>query len=284
MDLNGVWFVVHRLEFPRPSPAPSPAAASKAAPAAQSKFRVVNAINLYKISHLKKAEAQKRRDAEAKMQQASTDAANAIVAEELKKNPPQQSAEGEVTGPKVIVPSIPRRPEDPTDRYDEAEILLLDVAMPQEIEDSLQKANKAEAGYEPTDKELALLKSSWSTLKPSGRDEYSRLEWKIIAPKFFDEGLKQDEKVRGSKLAITGTWAMIPKPGQADKNIVVYGVRKLSSTKNTGDHVRAIMANSPFPIPIDMKGNFTWYKVGELPKASSTPGPAKAGEPKEGAK
>ena len=64
-------------------------------------------------------------------------------------------------------------------------------------------------------------------------------------------------------IAITGNQKMIPKRGQPNSNIVVYGPTEISDTRLSGGHVRAMMASAPFPIPIEFKGQFTAYKVDE---------------------
>jgi len=313
LNLNGAWFVVQQIEFPAPGPTPAPAAAaagaqgsvepspalatpapgapkeSAARPAPATSpgagpagSRFVTAINLFQIRHWPKVEAQKIRDAEQRMQDASIAKADALLGEERKKSVPMQSESGEVEGaPKVIVPSIPRRPDDATDRFDESEIVLQDVAFPKPIDEALQKANKAQVPWEPTAKDVALLKSAWRKLAPVAKSEYGRGEWKVYGPEHMDEGLQQDEQTRDAKVVISGTLQLMPRPGQPDKLILIYGVRELKEDVLSGGHVRAIMTTAPFPIPIDMKGRFTMYRLGDVPQqaAASAAKPAAAKTP-----
>jgi hypothetical protein len=285
-DLNGVWLVVQHIDFASPSPAatptpegspaaePTPAAspaaeASPAAAAEPGERRVFNVLNLFRIVHLKKPEARRIRELEARMEQASLEKAKAIVAARPKKDIPVLTETGEVEGgPRVLVPEIPRRPDfDPAKlEGDAVEIFLLDVAFPKSIEESAEKANAAQKPYLPSDKDLALLRSTWQDLKPSGRDEYSRIEWKVVAEQFYDENLQTDTTVAGSKFAVTGVQTMIPKPGQPNQNIVVYGAREVGEKVIKGRHVRAMMAGAPFTVPIELKGHFEMYKVAALPE------------------
>jgi hypothetical protein len=288
-SLNGVWLVVSHLEFAKPTPtpgaspaagtdaaavspapAPSPAAAEAAAP-----VRNYNVVNLLKVVHYPKAKAQVLRDADAKMEQASIDKAKAIIAAEQKKSIPVETAAGEIEGAdetKVIVPSVPakRQPSD----GDDIDIYLLDVALPTSIEDAMQKAQRAEKPWTPTAKDLALLKSSWSNLKPSGRDEINKLEWKVVSADKFDEGLQTDPTTKDAKFTITANEEMLPKPNVPKTNILVFGAREIGDGSIAGSHVRAMMAGAPFPLSIEMKGVFKMYKVADLPGTSPGQPPA----------
>lgn len=300
VDLNGVWMVVSEIHTnpPTPTPVSTPAAGSSGAPAAAASPepktsaapaadvgpRVFSVINLWKIKHIKKPDVEKIKEEEAKRQQASVDKANAIIAKEQTAVPVQTETGDVEGGPKVLVAS--NDTIVPAPGGDDVDIALLDVTLPKPIEDSLMKAQQSQKAYVPTDKDRALLRSSWATLKPSKRDEFSRIKWKVVAADQFDSGLKTDDKVRGSKFAITGDQQMIPRPSQPSNNIVVYGFSKVSPTEFSGGHVRAMMATAPFPIPIDMKGAFRMYKIADLPKeASAAPKakPAKDGAAKDGA-
>lgn len=260
-----------------PSSAAEAPGESEPAAAAAAPQRNYNVATLWKIIHLPKPEAQRVRDAEAKMEQASVEKAKALIAEEQKEQKqsiPLETESGEVKGaPKVLVPTVPpkRQPGD----GDDVDIFLLDIEFPKTIQDSLEKAQKAEKPWLPSAKELALLKSSWGRLKPSKRDEYSKIEWKVVAADKFDEGLQMDAATKDAKFAITSDQDMIPKPGVPNKLILVFGAREIGDGIIEGGHVRAMMASAPFPIPIEMKGKFMMYKVTELPKPQTTKAAAK---------
>ena len=297
VDINGVWLVVSEIhQQPQATPTPNVAASPKAsasgaaaAPSPQAAKSpagaessaqpagVFSVLHLFKITHVKKADLEKIKEAEAKRQQAAVDKAMARIAAEQKAAVPAQTESGEVEGgPKVLVPTNDSIVPPPAG--DEVDIALLDVAFPRAIQESLQKAVDSRVRFVPTEKDKALLRSSWSTLKPSGRDEYSKIDWKVVTAEHFDSGLKADEKVKGSVFAITADQKMIPRPGQPTNNIVVFGVRNASDKELSGGHVRAMMASAPFPIPIDMKGAFTMYKIADLPTsaAAAQPQPAKS--------
>jgi hypothetical protein len=91
--------------------------------------------------------------------------------------------------------------------------------------------------------------------------------------KYLEGGMMQDEKTKNAKFVISGDAALIASPGQANRNIIVYGADKTSDTLIEGGHVRAIMTAAPFPIPIDMKGSFKMYRLTDVPKpkAKATP-------------
>ena len=275
-----------------PEPGPSPVAEASTAgepspaAAAAAPQRNYTVATLWKIIHLPKPEAQSVRDAEAKMEQASVEKAKALIAEEQKQQKqkqkqsiPLETEGGDVeSGPKVLVPTIPpkRQPGD----GDDVDIFLLDIEFPKTIQDSLEKAQKAEKPWEPSAKELALLKSSWGRLKPSKRDEYSKIEWKVLAADKFDEGLQMDPATKDAKFAITSDQQMIPKPNVPNKLILVFGAREIGGDLIEGGHVRAMMAAAPFPIPIEMKGSFKMYQVAKLPRPQATKAAAAAAEKK----
>lgn len=269
--LTGTWFVVNRIEFPKsngdgspgPSPAPSPAAGS---------IRPFTVGYLFTINHLTTAEAQKGRDDEKAQKQAAIDKATKILAEEQLKaaKDPKPAASGETpVEPKVLTYGIPKAPDSVVDLHDDVTVQLLDVDLPKAVQDSIDKANKADQPWEPSEKDLATLKSSWKTLKPRTKSEYSRIQWKVLENKYLDGGMLQDDKTKNAKFVISGDAALIAAPGQANRNIIIYGADKVSDTVIEGGHVRAIMTAAPFPIPIDMKGAFKMFRLTDPPKADS---------------
>jgi hypothetical protein len=273
-DLNGTWLVVNRLEFTRPSPSPqaspSPGAAGGAkAEAPKTGLRPFTVANLFTITHVPTVEAQKIRETDKKMRQASIAKATKILAEEQEKaaKAPQPAASGTTpVEPKVMGFGIPRAPESVVDMHDEVSIQLLDVVMPKEIQEKIDEANKAEKPWEPTAKDLELLKSSYKTLKPPARSEYNRIQWKVVQDKYLDTGMTQDPKTKDSKFVISGDATLFATPGQANRNIIIYGADKVSNGTIEGGHVRAIMTAAPFPIPIDMKGVFKMIRLTTPPK------------------
>jgi len=262
-DLNGVWLVVHHLKFAKPTPKATPAAAALPA------TRIFNVVNLFKITHLTKDAAENARGARTKQLEASVNKAKAQIAKAAAANPPAENEEGALEGgSRVIVPQIPRPPGyDPAIHAgDKVTINLLDVNMPKSVDEPFLAAQKAEVAYEPSDKDLAVLRSSWQTLKRKKDTEYSRIEWKVVSPKFYDQGLKIDPKLQDTKFTITGTQSMVPRPSQPNRNIVVYGIRDDTDGVLSGTHSRAIMATAPFPIPIEMSGKVKMIKIADLPE------------------
>jgi hypothetical protein len=273
-DLNGIWLVVSHLEFAKPSPQPSPGAKAEK-PAAEEPPRYFNVVNLLRIVHLPKAQAEVLRERDRKMEEASVEKAKTMIAEEQKKLIPVQTESGEVENEvKVLVPAVAaiRRPGD----GDDVDMFLLDVALPEKMDEELQKAQKAEKTWTPTRDNLAELGKSWASLKPSGRDEVSKIEWKVVAKDKYDEQLQIDPTLKGSKFSITANQEMIPKPNTPRQNILVYGVRPGAPGVLEGLHVRAMMASAPFPLSIEMKGTFKMYHIADLPKDGDGAAPTKA--------
>ncbi len=278
-NISGVWLLVSQMEFPRPtptpaegsSPAPTPAASPEAGAAGD--LRYFNVVNLIRVVHFSKDEANAMREADRKMEEASAEKAKGILAKEGGAVP-VQTATGEVEGgPKVLVPIVPERRKPGTG--DDVDIFLLDVAFPKAMQAEIDKAQQAEKPWAPTAKELAQLKGGWSTLKPSGRDEISKIEWKVIAHDKFDENFQEDPTTKDAKFAISGNEEMLPKPNVPKTNIIIYGADEIKGNLITGKHTRAMMASAPFPLPIEMHGSFRMYKVADLPKAAETAPPAK---------
>lgn len=271
-NLTGTWFVLNRLEFPKaktdkaPTAPPEPTPVTSPAPGSIRPFSVGY---IFKIDHLLTADAQKIRDADKAMKQAAVDKATKILAEEQLKagKDPKPAASGETpVEPKVLTYGIPRAADSVVDLHDEVDVELIDVELPKGLQDAIDKANKAEVDWTPSDKELATLKSSWKTLKPRAKSEYSKIEWKVVENKYLDGGMIQDEKTKNAKFVISGDATLVATPGQANRNIIIYGADKVSDTLIEGGHVRAIMTAAPFPIPIDMKGTFKMYRLTDVPK------------------
>ncbi len=286
-NMGGVWLVVTHLEFPKPTPtgaigAPTPAASpGPKGAAATAPVRYFNVVNMLRVSHLRKDEAQKMHAASKKLEQASVEKAKAIIAEEQKKSPPTQTETGEVQGEmKVLAPVVPAKYQP--GEGDDVDVFLLDVAFPKPIQDSIDAAQKAEKQWVPTEKDLALLRSSWDTLKPSGRDEFSKIEWKVQTSDKFDDNLKMDPTTKDAKFAITGNQEMIPKPNVPKTNIIVYGVEEIKGDTLSGKHTRAMMASAPFPIPIEMRGTYKMYKLVDAAKIRATPTTQKPATDKAG--
>jgi hypothetical protein len=272
-EISGIWLVVNHIEFANPTPSPGEPTPAPS-PAAESN-RYFNVVNLLRVVHFPKAEADKRRAADVKMEEASIEKAKQLVAEEEKKAIPVQTESGDVQSDvRVVVPSVPEKRRPGTG--DDVDIFLLDVAFPKSIQDEIDKAQKAQKPWNPSDKDLALLKSSWSTLKPSGRDEYSKIEWKVTAKDKYDDNYQVDETTKDAPFAIAANEEMIPKPNVPKTNILVYGVAEMKDNKMSGKHTRAMMASAPFPLPIEMRGKFDMYKVADLPPVEGAAAGAKA--------
>jgi hypothetical protein len=268
IDLNGTWFVVNRIEFPNaapsgvPSPGPTPAAS----------VRPFTVGYVFTITHVPTTEAQKLRDAEKAKKQEAVDKATKILAEELRKAgaQPKPAASGEVpVEPKVLSYGIPKAPDSVADQQDEVTVKLLDVDLPKDVQDSIDAANKANKSWDPSDKELATLKAAWKTLTPKAKTEYAKIDWKVMEHKYLDGGMLQDDKTKDAKFVISGDAQLISSPGQANRNIIIYGADNVSDRLIEGGHVRAIMTSAPFPIPIDMKGGFKMYRLTDVPKAGA---------------
>jgi hypothetical protein len=296
-NVSGVWLVISYLQFPNasptpegaaagPSPAASPAPGRKAGAEQTGKnetaTRTFNVVNLLKITHLGKEGARALREEEERREQASVAKAKEIIADEQKKSNsiPVQTETGEVEGQaKVIVPTVPPKRQISTEDY--FDVSLIDVDMPKDIQDSVDQAQKADKPWVPSAKQLAELKSSWSTLKTKAPSEYGKIEWKVTSADKYDDNLQTDEQTKGSKFVISGNEEMIPKPGVPKTNVLVFGVRKIQPDVLEGGHVRAMMATAPFPLPIEMKGTFKMYKVTELPNGHAAPAAAKSPTPKK---
>jgi hypothetical protein len=282
-NISGVWLLVNEMEFPKPTPTPAPEGASPVptaveSPGAANAVRHFNAVNLIRIVHLRKDDANAMRAADRKMEEESAEKAKAILAKESKVVP-VETATGEVeSGPKVLLPIVPPIRQPGTG--DDVDIFMLDVAFPKGVQAEIDKAQQAEKRWVPTKKDLAQLKN-WSALKPSGRDEYSKIEWKVVSSDKFVENFKIDPTTKDSKFAISGNEDMIPKPNVPKTNIIIYGFDDIQGNVMSGKHTRAMMATAPFPLPIEMHGTFTMYKVADLPSvapAKQTSGGKKKGK------
>jgi hypothetical protein len=95
-------------------------------------------------------------------------------------------------------------------------VQLLDVDLPQAIQDDITKANKAEKPWEPSEKDLATLKSSWKTLKPRAKSEYSRIEWKVYEHKYLEGGLTPGREDQGLEVRHLRRRPAVSSPGQGE--------------------------------------------------------------------
>jgi hypothetical protein len=105
---------------------------------------------------------------------------------------------------------------------------LIDVDLPKSIQDEIDAANKAEKPWEPSEKELATLKAGWKGLKLRAKTEYSRIQWKVLENKYLEGGMLQDDQTKDAKFVISGDAQLLGSPGQANRNIIIYGANKVS--------------------------------------------------------
>jgi hypothetical protein len=275
-NISGIWLLVSQIEYPKVTPTPepgsTPAPTPEGSPQPAAIDRYFCVVNLLRVVHFQKAEADAMRAADVKMEEASTEKAKAILAKESGGSVPVQTATGDVEGgPKVMVPTVPERRKPGSG--DDTDIFLLDVAFPKAMQDGIEKAQHENKAWTPSAKELAELKTGWSTLKPSGKDEISKIDWKVIAHDKYDDNFQMDPTTQNAKFAISGNEEMLPKPNVPKTNVMIYGVDDVKPSTMTGKHTRAMMATAPFPIPIEMRGTFRMYKVADLPK-NEEPAPA----------
>ena len=274
--IDGIWMVVNQIVYSPVTPEPTQSPGQPPLPtptpvpgAAKGKERILNAVQLLRIEHTPKAVADEGREEDQTRAAASLAKAQGILEKEKK------------TDTKIVVPVVPTRPDaPPPPSGDELEIYLMDVNLPPSVEKAFQAANDASVEWVPTEQDLKTMKADWKNLKPSNRDDFSRINWKVTTASEFDDQLKGDPTLTEAKFAIVSNQEMIPKPTQPKSNILVYGVQNLTPDRMSGKHVRAMMAAAPFPIPIELKGRYTMYRIDDLPagaakKDEETAAPAK---------
>jgi hypothetical protein len=261
--IDGIWMVVNQIVYSSATPEPTPQPGETPRPtgtpvadAPKAKERILNAVQLLRIEHVSKAVADESREEDQKRAAASLAKAQAILEKEKK------------TDTKIVIPVVPTRPDaPPPPSGDQLEIYLMDVNLPASVEQSFKAANDKAVDWVPTEQDLKTMKADWKSLKPSNRDEFSRINWKVTTAAEFDDQLKTDPTLTDAKFAIVSNQEMIPKPTQPKSNILVYGVQNQTADRMSGKHVRAMMAAAPFPIPIELKGRYTMYRIDDLPDA-----------------
>ena len=157
---------------------------------------------------------------------------------------------------------------------------LLDVKLPEDVQQSVSDANRKLAVWAPTPEMLRELKQNWSTLpvlKEKSIEEflYGKLTYLVVAPDqyaaAFGGTLNDDMKklLDGSKVAFKVEEAYRPRDLGPDSRIAqmisrttVYAVKSADADTISGTQTMALIAaGSSAPIPYAFHGPFTMYRL-----------------------
>lgn len=167
-----------------------------------------------------------------------------------------------------------------TSNKDGARFQLLDVKLPEAVEQAVKDANRKVEPWKPSPEILQTLKANWSTLpvlKEKYVDEflYGKMTYNVVAPSEYptvfakaDEELKK--ALEKSKLAFQIEEAYRPRDLGPDSRIAqmiarttVYAVQSVSPDTVTGTQSMALIAvGAASPIPYAFKGPFVMYRLG----------------------
>lgn len=158
---------------------------------------------------------------------------------------------------------------------------LLDVKLPDDVQQSVSDANRKVVAWTPTPEMLQELKQHWSTLpvlKEKYIDEflYGKMTYTVVAPDQYAAafgGVLNDamnKLLDGSKVAIKIEEAYRPRDLGPDSRIAqmisrstVYGVKSADANSISGNQTMALIAaGASAPIPYAFNGPFTMYRLG----------------------
>ncbi len=167
-----------------------------------------------------------------------------------------------------------------TQGTDGVKFQLLDLKLPEDVQQSVSDANRKVVAWAPTPEMVQELKQNWSTLpvlKEKYIDEflYGKITYAVVAPDQYAAafgGTPNDEMKKlldGTKLAFKVEEAYRPRDLGPDSRIAqmvsrttVYGVKSADANTIAGTQSMALIAvGASSPIPYAFGGPFTMYRL-----------------------
>jgi hypothetical protein len=161
-----------------------------------------------------------------------------------------------------------------------SELHLLDVHLPDPIQQSFLDTRKTMALWVPSPDARKTLGADWSKLpltKQKARDEflYGHMHYLIATPSEYASTFPRrtepiENALKDSKLAIQITEDYVPRPArpngsQVARRTSIYGVRSIDKNELKGDMFTAFLAmGAGQPLPLDFHGTFVMYRLAPL--------------------
>jgi hypothetical protein len=158
---------------------------------------------------------------------------------------------------------------------------VLDVQLPKSIYEPYQAANRKSQAWEPTPKDVDLLRKEWAKLPPATEKDwrksemvYDRVDFTVASPDKYDQVFADQtgdirQALEGSLFALMAIEKYRPQSIPKGENVAqvmerksIYVVRKVSDSVIEGTQFTGYVAAGPgVPLPISLHGPFRLYRL-----------------------
>jgi hypothetical protein len=137
-------------------------------------------------------------------------------------------------------------------------VQVMDVKLP--FQQAVNDTRNGPQTWAPSKEVLEDLEANWWQLPPNDPAAFVKGEHRVVAADHYDSALVTDDISRGKMFAITSDLTGNPLLG-GGRSVVIYGVGEVAGDRIRGDFIEAALGAAPFPISVEFKGRFTWYRI-----------------------
>jgi hypothetical protein len=137
------------------------------------------------------------------------------------------------------------------------------VALPLDLTKALEKENTAGEKWEPTDDELARLRTEWDDL-PDQMRGVAHVKTELWGKDAFTDQIKKED-VDHAQWVVRQTYEFMPGGNRPVRQVNVFAADATTPRGFSGRYSGVAVAVAPFPIPIPYKGTFRMIRLDPAP-------------------
>jgi hypothetical protein len=136
------------------------------------------------------------------------------------------------------------------------------VRLPDAMNAELDAATESGTAWHPTAAQLREIDRLWTELPDAERGVY-KVSAEIWGKDAFDDTIRKEADLTGATWVLRQTYYFAPGEARPVRQVNVYGGMTAEGDTWRGNTVTTMVAMTPFPVPITVKGPFQMIRIGD---------------------